>query len=172
VLVPVPLVGRVTVTVVHVVDVVFVWDRDMAAAGSVLVRVCVMHDVFFAFALVDVTIVGSVEMTVVHVVDVVFVRDRHMAAAGSVVMRMVGMRVMFCRGRHGRLPQCSDGASPAGYQGNQECSGAEQRLLTKEYIIILLSMHELRWPPRVRHVAVIAAGRSCPIAGPEAACQP
>jgi hypothetical protein len=100
----VPLVGHVTVTVVHVVDVVFVRDRDMATAGSVLVRVRFMHEVFVAFALVDVTIVGSVEMAVVHEVDVVFVRDRDMAAAGSVVMAMVGMREMFCRGRHGRLP--------------------------------------------------------------------
>jgi hypothetical protein len=104
VLVPVPLVGRVTVTVVHVVDVVFVRDRDMAAAGLVLVPMCVMRDVFGAFALVDVTIVGSVEMALVHIVDVVFVRDRDMAAAGSVVMCMVGVREMSCRGRHGRLP--------------------------------------------------------------------
>jgi hypothetical protein len=134
VFVPVPLVGHVTVTVMHVVDVVFVRDRDMAAAGSVLVRVCVMHGVSVAFALVDVTIVGSVEMTVVHVVDVAFVRDRHMAAAGSVVMRMVGMREMLCRGWHGQFPRCSDGASTSGVPGNL-LRRVERRLLTDKHIL-------------------------------------
>jgi hypothetical protein len=79
--VPVPFVGRVPVPVVHVVGVVAMRDRYVAAARAVLVGVALVRDVFGLLALVDVIVMNAVNVAVVHVVGVVAMRDGDMAAA-------------------------------------------------------------------------------------------
>jgi hypothetical protein len=91
VLVPVALVGGVTVPVVEVVDVVVVGDSDMPAALPVSVIVARVLLVDLGGALVDMPIVSSVEVPVVDVVDVVAVRNGDMTAAVTVNVRVVGV---------------------------------------------------------------------------------
>lgn len=82
--VPVTVVGGVTVAVVHVVHVVLVRHGHMPAALAVLVVVALVGGVVGARALVDVALVGLVEVAVVRVVGVVAVRDGDVAAALAV----------------------------------------------------------------------------------------
>ena len=81
----VALVNDVTTTVVDVVDVVAVRDRNMTAAIAVGVFVLpFVNGVLGSFALVVVAVVSFVQVSVVDVVDVVAVRDRNMTAAIAV----------------------------------------------------------------------------------------
>jgi hypothetical protein len=80
----VALVGGVTTTVVDVVDVVSVRDRNMPAALAVDVVMPVVNDVLRGFALVVVAIMSFVQVSVVDVVDVVAVRDGDVPAALAV----------------------------------------------------------------------------------------
>lgn len=100
VVVPVALVSRVPVTVVHVVHVVTVWNRHVPAPLAVCVGVFGVLPMLVGLALVRVTVVLAVQMTVVHVVDVIAVRDCHVTAARSVHMVMPGMRPMLYGCRH------------------------------------------------------------------------
>ncbi|CAL9280105.1 hypothetical protein SUDANB148_00277 [Streptomyces sp. SudanB148_2056] len=86
VVVPVALVSRVAVTVMHVVHVVTVGHRHVAAALAVRVGVLGVLTVLAHLALIRVAVVFTVQMPVVHVVDVITVRDGHVAAALAVRM--------------------------------------------------------------------------------------
>jgi hypothetical protein len=100
VVVPVAVVCRVPVAVVHVVDVVTVGHRDMAAALAVRVGVTGVLMVAAALALVRVPFVPTVQMTVVHVVDVIVVGDRHVPAALAVHMLVSRVRPVLKGCRH------------------------------------------------------------------------
>jgi len=91
VLVVVAVVCRVPMAVVHVVDVVAVRDRYVAAALGVRVLVAVVRGVVGRLALVDVAVVVAVQMPVVHVVDVVAVRNGDVAAALAVRVVVTGV---------------------------------------------------------------------------------
>ncbi len=93
--VPVALVGRMTVAVVHVVHVVAVRDRHMPAALIVDVVVAGMLVMPGGLALVRVAFVLTVQMTVVHVIDVIIVRDRHVPTAFAVRVIVSGMRLVL-----------------------------------------------------------------------------
>lgn len=86
VVVPMALVSRVTVAVVHVVHVVTVGDRHVPTALTVRVGVFGVLTVLAHLALVRVAVVLTVQMPTVHVVDVIIVRDCHVAAALAVRM--------------------------------------------------------------------------------------
>jgi hypothetical protein len=95
VLVVVTLMGGVTTTVVDVVDVVAVRDRDMAATLAMDVVMLRVGNVLAGLALVVVAVVGSVQMSVVDIVDVVAVRDGDMATSLAVcvfVSDVLGVR--------------------------------------------------------------------------------
>jgi hypothetical protein len=96
----VTVVGRVPVTVVHVVQVVAVRHRHVSAALPVRMGVAGVFTVFVGLALVRVPLVVAVQVTVVHVVDVVAVRHRHVPAALAVRMGVSGMRLVFQSCRH------------------------------------------------------------------------
>ncbi len=101
--VPVAVVCRMPVAVVHVVDVVGVGHRDMTAALAVRMGVVGVLMVTAALALVRVPCVPTVQMTVVHVVDVIVVRDRHVPAAFAVHVLMSGVRPVLkgcCHATH------------------------------------------------------------------------
>jgi hypothetical protein len=98
VLVVVAVVGGVPVSVVDVVDVVAVRNRDMTATFTVNVVVGGVFGVRLGFAFVEVTFVLAVQMAVVDVVHMVAVRNRDMTAIRTVHMRMVGV-LSVCR-RH------------------------------------------------------------------------
>lgn len=93
--VPVALVGRMTVAVVHVVHVVAVGDRHMPAALIVDVVVAGMLVMPGGLALVRVAFVLTVQMTVVHVIDVIIVGDRHVPTAFAVRVVVSGMRLVL-----------------------------------------------------------------------------
>jgi hypothetical protein len=77
----VALVGGVTTTVVDVVDVVSVRDRNMAAAIAVdVVMFPFVNGVLAGFALVVVAVVSFVQVSVVDVVNVVAVWDADVPA--------------------------------------------------------------------------------------------
>jgi hypothetical protein len=98
----VPFVGRVPVPVVHVVGVVPVRHRDVAALLSVLVRVVLVRRVPGRFALVDMVAVDAVDMPFMRVVGVAVMRERDVAAALAVSVLMVVMRGVLsaCHGDH------------------------------------------------------------------------
>jgi hypothetical protein len=100
VLVPVVAVGRVAMTVVHVVGVVIVRNGDMATVRAVPVAVSVMDDVLAGLAFVGMPVVVPVHVAVMGVIDVIVVREGHMTTAGTVVMWVIRMRVVR---RHSRL---------------------------------------------------------------------
>ncbi len=88
-------------TIVDVVDVVAVRDRDMPAALAVGVAVVLMdHVAGRGLTFVVVTVMLSMKVTVMYIVDVTAVRDSDMPAAFpmGVVMAQV-LRVCF--GSHG-----------------------------------------------------------------------
>lgn len=93
-LVPVVVVGGVTVAVMDVVDVIAVWDGDVPTARSVLVLVVFVDDMPRWLALVPVAVVLAVQMALVDVVDVVAVGDGDVAAVGAVLVVVVLMRLM------------------------------------------------------------------------------
>ncbi len=75
-------VSGVPTTIVDVVDVVAVRDRDMPAALAMGVAVVLMdHVPSGGLAFVVVTVMLSMKVTVMHIVDVTAVRDGDMPAA-------------------------------------------------------------------------------------------
>lgn len=97
VIVPVGPVCRMAMTVVYVVGVVAVRDRDVAAFRPVVVGVPVVHQVLAALTLVGVSFVATMEVRVVDVIDVIFVAEGHVAAARPVVVGVIGMDVVHSR---------------------------------------------------------------------------
>jgi hypothetical protein len=91
VLVVVVSVCGVAVTVVHVVDVIIVRHRDMAAILAVFVVVPVVGGVFGLLALVVMPVVAAVQVAVVHVVNVIAMRDGNVTAAFAVHMVVADM---------------------------------------------------------------------------------
>lgn len=100
VVVPVALVSRVPVAVVHVVHVVTVRNRHMPATLAVRVGVIGVLPVLADLALVRVTVVLTVQMPVVHVIDMIAVRDCYVPAARSVRVVMTEVRLMLQGCRH------------------------------------------------------------------------
>ena len=96
-LVPVALVRRVPVSVVHVVHVVPVLHALVPAAGTVLVFMVVVDNVALVRALVPVVVVPAVDVAVVEIVDVVTVLDRDVAAVRSVLVGMIVVHLMLNR---------------------------------------------------------------------------
>jgi hypothetical protein len=93
-------VNGVPAPVMHVVDVVPVWDRHMATSFTVNMVMRLMHGVAGWFAFVVVIPVLSMEMAVVHVVDMIPVWDRDVTASFAVHMSMFEVLVVDC-GSHG-----------------------------------------------------------------------
>jgi hypothetical protein len=85
------LVGGVAVSVVEVVDVIVVWDGDMAAAFAMGVIVSGMLGVALGGACVEVPVVGGVKLPVVDEVDMVTVGDGDMSAAVTVGVGVGGV---------------------------------------------------------------------------------
>jgi hypothetical protein len=96
VVVVVPVVRGVAMSVVDVVHVVTMGDRDMSASLAVGVVMLFVGSVLPRFALVPVAFVAAVQVSVVDVVDVVAVRDGDVPASLAVC---VGMRLVcgVCR---------------------------------------------------------------------------
>ena len=98
VLVVVLAVSRVAAPVVHIVDMVPVWDRNMATPLTVDMVMGLVHRVAGWLTVVVVILVLSMKVTVVDVVDMIPVWDRDMAASFAVHMIMLDMLVMGCAG--------------------------------------------------------------------------
>jgi hypothetical protein len=107
VLVVVPAVSRVPTPVMHVVDMVSVWDRNMPASFAVDMVVSLMYRVAGWLAFVVVILVLSVKVTIVHVVDMIPVRDRDMPASFAVHMIVIEVLVVNCA-RHRFLTAVMD----------------------------------------------------------------
>ncbi|BBZ44825.1 hypothetical protein MPRM_21060 [Mycobacterium parmense] len=97
-LVVVLAVSRVPAPVVHIVDVISVRDRDMAASFTVDVVMTFVYRVAGWLTFVVVILVPSVKVTVVRVVDVIPMRDRDMAASFAVHMIVCDVLVVGCAG--------------------------------------------------------------------------
>ena len=91
-------VSRVPAPVVHIVDMIPVGDRDMAAPLTVGMVMMLMHRVAGWLTFVVMILVLSVKVTVVRVVDVIPVRDRDMAASFAVHMIVCDVLVVGCAG--------------------------------------------------------------------------
>lgn len=89
-------VDGVPAPVVHIVDMVAVWNRDMTTPLAVDMRMVAVHLVSGTFTFVEVIPVPPVEVTVVHEVDVIAVRDRDVAASLAVDMIVSGVLVVDC----------------------------------------------------------------------------
>lgn len=112
VLVPVPVVRRMPVGAVHVVDVVAVGHLLMPAALRVgVVAVVLGGHVLGGLALVPMTIMGPVRVPVVQVVDMVVVGDRDVATL-LLVLVWVGLVLLMCHRRHCFPPVARLVASP------------------------------------------------------------
>jgi hypothetical protein len=98
VLVVVLAVSRVATSVMHVVDMVPVRYRHMAAALTVHMVMRLMHHVAGRLAFVVVTLMLSMKVAVVHVVDMIPVWDRDVTT--SFAVRMI-MRTVLVVGRLG-----------------------------------------------------------------------
>jgi hypothetical protein len=88
VLVIVVSVSGVAVAVMHVVDVIIVRHRDMAAPLTVYVVVPVVGDMLGLLALFVMSAVDPVQVAVMHVVNVIAMRDGNVATAVAVHMVM------------------------------------------------------------------------------------
>jgi hypothetical protein len=99
VVVPVTVVGGVTVPVVDVVDVVLVGHGDVAAALPVDVVMIRMLGVILGRALVEMPIVSGMQMTVVDIIDVIAVGDGDVATTVAVNVGVVGMFEVSVRHR-------------------------------------------------------------------------
>ena len=97
-LVVVLVVSRMPASVVHVVDVIPVGDRDMATALTMDMVMVLVHRVAGCFTFVVVILVPSMKVTVVRVVDVIPVWDRDVAASFAVDMIMLDVLVVGCAG--------------------------------------------------------------------------
>jgi hypothetical protein len=118
VLVVMLVVRRVPACVVHIVDMIPVRHRDMAASLTVDVVRMLVHRVRGWLALVVVILVLPMKVAVVHVVDVISMWNRYMAA--SFTMHMIVLDVLVVhRGGHrfhrpieSRLRWCVDTLVP------------------------------------------------------------
>ncbi len=97
-LVVVLAVGRMPASVVHIVDVIPVRDRDMATARTMDMVMVLVHSVAGWFTFVVVILVPAMQVAVVRVVDVIAVRDRDMTASFAVHMIVFGVGVVDCAG--------------------------------------------------------------------------
>jgi len=91
-------------SVVHVVDVVGVRDRHVAAPVAVRVVVRIVLGVAGRFALVEVAVVLAVQVAVVHVVDVIAVRHPDVPTALAVDVGVLDV-LKVARGHGVRLPR-------------------------------------------------------------------
>jgi hypothetical protein len=107
VLVVVVAVSGVPAPVVHVVDVIPVWDRNVATSFAVYMVMSLMYRVARWFAFVVVIFVLSMEVTVVRVVDVIPVWDRDVTASFAVHMIVIEVLVVNCA-RHRFLTAVMD----------------------------------------------------------------
>jgi hypothetical protein len=98
VLVVVLAVSRVPAPVVHIVDVVPVWDRDVATPLTVDMVMALVHRVIGCLTFVVVIVVLSMKVAVVNEVDVIPVGDRNMAASFTVHMIMFDVLFVGCAG--------------------------------------------------------------------------
>lgn len=121
-------VSRVPTTIVDVVDVVAVRDRDVPAALAVGVGVALMdHVPGRGLTFVVVTVMLSMKVTVMYIVDVIAVRDRDMPAA--VPMDVIMARVLsVCFGAHG-LHHPSDSLHPNASRGKATDEDSEEAQL-------------------------------------------
>jgi hypothetical protein len=118
-------VSRVPTTIVDVVDVVAVRDRDMPAAFAVGVAVALMDHVSRrGLAFVVVTVMLSMKVTVMYIVDVIAVRDRDMPAAVPMDVIMARM-LSVCFGAHG-LHHPSDSLHPNASSGKATDEDSEE----------------------------------------------
>jgi len=98
VLVVVLAVSRMAAPVVHIIDVIPVRDRDMAASFAVHVLMTLVHRVAGCLTFVVVILVLSMKVTLVHEVDVIPVWDRDVAASFAVHMFVFEVLVVGCAG--------------------------------------------------------------------------
>jgi hypothetical protein len=103
----VPFVGRVPVSVVHVVGVIAVRHRYVTAVRPVLVGVTLVRNVGRLGALVHVVTVRMVDMAVMCVIGVIAMRNRHVTAARSVGVLVARVCRMRKRVRHRTRPLCA-----------------------------------------------------------------
>ena len=82
---------------VHVVDVIAVLYRFVAAIRPVLVSMRLMHGMRGLTAFVPVPVMGVVNVSVVQVIDVVAVLDRRMPAVRRMLMRVAAVDLMLSR---------------------------------------------------------------------------
>ena len=99
-LVPVVAMGHMAMTVMHVVGVVTVRDRDVSAVRPMLVGMPVVRHMLAGLTFVGMPLVAAVQVTVMNVVDMVLVRDGHVSTARPVVMRVVGVSAVHGHGSH------------------------------------------------------------------------
>ena len=83
-IVPVSLVRGMAVAIVQVVNVIAVWNGNVAAALAVLVVMILVDVVLGGFALVPVAFVLAVDVAIVDEVGVVLVWESNVAAAFAV----------------------------------------------------------------------------------------
>lgn len=74
VVVPVAVVGRVTMPVVDIIHMVLVRNGDVSAVLPVLVLMSLMDGMLSFSALVHVVLMHTMDVTVVHIVDMVLMR--------------------------------------------------------------------------------------------------
>jgi hypothetical protein len=91
VVVPVAFVGGMAVSVVEIVDVIIVRDRNVSAAFPVCVVVSGVLGVVSGGALVEVPFVDGVKVPVMDIVHMVAVRDGYVSTAITVYMRVFGV---------------------------------------------------------------------------------
>ena len=106
-LVVVVAMSGVPASVVHVVDMIPVRDRDMTTSFAVSMVMSLVHGVAGGLAFVIVAVVASMDVTVVHVVDVIPVRDGDVTASFAVFMAVFAVLVVGCAG-HRFLRQSAD----------------------------------------------------------------
>lgn len=115
------VVRGVPATVVHVVDVIPVRDRDVPASRTVHVIMRFVHGVAGGLAFVVVTLVQPMYVTVVHVVDVTFMWDRDVPASFAVRMIVFKVFVVECA-RHLTPPPCGILESRTNWRDYREAS--------------------------------------------------
>lgn len=89
--VPMTLVGGVSVTVVYVVDMVFVRHGDVPTLFFVSVVMAEVLAVAARLALVDMVVVQHMKVSVMHIIGVTAVRHGDMPARLAMGVRMVRM---------------------------------------------------------------------------------
>ena len=106
-LVVVVAMSGVPTSVVHVIDVIAVRDRDVTTSFTVSMVMMLVHGVAGWLAFVIVAVVASMDVTVVYVVDVIAVRDRYVTASFAVCMAVFEVLVVGCA-RHRFSPSVAD----------------------------------------------------------------